>query len=215
MSLSTELTVGMLGLRLADDVQTSLHNVTPGNRRDPKGWQHQISDGGEPTLEYRAAIDTLAWREKTDQQTDWLQVVGGAEAAAGYNTYGWAGGLVKLGWMGNDYGTPGNIIQPLAGLANDAGGDANSLREFYAFARAGGYGVAYNALLEGQFRPSGVTYSSSQIEHFVDEFQYGVALSISRLSLMYALTRRSAEFKSNLAEPHYFATATATWAWDF
>ena len=35
------------GLAAADDVQRVLHDVT--GSVQPKGWSHQISDGGEPT----------------------------------------------------------------------------------------------------------------------------------------------------------------------
>lgn len=214
-ALTTELTVGMLGLRLSDGVQKLVHEVSGSQRRQPEGWSHQISDGGEPTLLYRAAIDTLVLRMPGGERTDWLQAVAGAEAAAGYTTHGWAGGILKLGLMGKDYGMPGSVIGPLAGRGPDAGGRKVFVREGYLFARAGGYAVAYNALLEGQFRHSDVTYTSSQVEHFVDEFQYGLVLRVSGLSLMYALTRRSEEFQSEVVSPHYFASAYVTWSTDF
>lgn len=52
VAYDTSLTVGVLGLAAADDVQRVLHDVTGSVR--PRGWSHQISDGGEPTVRYRS-----------------------------------------------------------------------------------------------------------------------------------------------------------------
>ena len=41
------LSIGLLGLDLAEDVQRSLHSITDSDV--PGGWQHQVSSGGEPT----------------------------------------------------------------------------------------------------------------------------------------------------------------------
>ena len=44
VAYDTSLTVGVLGLAAAGDVQRVLHDVT--GSVQPKGWSHQISDGG-------------------------------------------------------------------------------------------------------------------------------------------------------------------------
>ena len=48
VAYDTSLTIGVLGLAAAADVQRVLHDVT--GTVQPKGWSHQISDGGEPTV---------------------------------------------------------------------------------------------------------------------------------------------------------------------
>jgi hypothetical protein len=214
-SLSSELSGGMLGLGLFASVQTVIHKLSNGTAPPPMGWSHQISDGGEPTLEYRVAADSLLLRQRANPDNDWLQASIGGEVAVGYNTYGWAGGLLKLGWTGHDYGAPNSIIGPLAGRSLGAMGRADGAWEGYVFGRAGGYAVAYNALLQGQFRHSDVTYSWSQVDHFVSEAQVGVVLRISQFSLVYAVTYRSSEFDAELAAGQYFGTATISWSWDF
>ena len=57
VAYDTSLTVGVLGLAAAADVQHHLHDVT--GSVQPKGWSHQISDGGEPTARYSLARQAL------------------------------------------------------------------------------------------------------------------------------------------------------------
>src|SRR5690348_2066471 len=57
VAYDTSLTVGVLGLAAAADVQHVLHDVT--GSVQPKGWSHQISDGGEPTVRYSLARQAL------------------------------------------------------------------------------------------------------------------------------------------------------------
>ena len=53
IAYDTSITLGMLGLSAAGDVQRVLHDLTGSHQ--PKGWSHQISSGGEPTLRYELA----------------------------------------------------------------------------------------------------------------------------------------------------------------
>jgi hypothetical protein len=119
-AFQSTLSVGVMGLAAAEAVQRAVHSV--GGSTQPRGYSHQISDGGEPTLEYRVAADTLLVRKSSEPDCDWLQASAGGEAGVGYNTYIGAGGLIKLGWMDKDYGAPGSIIEPLAGLTAGANG---------------------------------------------------------------------------------------------
>jgi len=60
VAYDSSLTVGVLGLAAADDVQRILHDVT--GSVQPKGWSHQISAGGEPTVRYSLARQALLAR---------------------------------------------------------------------------------------------------------------------------------------------------------
>jgi len=53
----SSLTLGLLGLAAARDVQDALHAVTGSIR--PEGWSHQISAGGGPTIRYSVARQAL------------------------------------------------------------------------------------------------------------------------------------------------------------
>ena len=63
-ALGVEIMVGALGLNVANEVQTSLHqwyrDVSGESEPvDPEGWRYQISDGGEPTLRLRVTDSRL------------------------------------------------------------------------------------------------------------------------------------------------------------
>lgn len=61
--VETKLTFGVLGLELGEKFQAEVHRHFAQNRI-PEGWEHQISDGGEPTVKYqyqkRKLIPSLA-----------------------------------------------------------------------------------------------------------------------------------------------------------
>ncbi len=50
LTYQSTLTIGILGLPIAGELQKTLHKVTDGDK--PEGWDHQISAGGEPTARY-------------------------------------------------------------------------------------------------------------------------------------------------------------------
>jgi len=55
--LRTNFTVGALGLGLVGNVQNSVHKLVGGEKA--RGWDHQISEGGEPTARYSIARQQL------------------------------------------------------------------------------------------------------------------------------------------------------------
>lgn len=71
-AITSELTVGLLGLRVGRAVQTWIHSQNGDVR--PGGWHHQISNGGEPTLRYGVTLQQVMFRrylgveEKSDQE---------------------------------------------------------------------------------------------------------------------------------------------------
>lgn len=72
VAYDTSLTLGVLGLSAAGDVQRLLHDMTGSHQ--PHGWSHQISSGGEPTIRYELARQelladlgrSLAWGQQVD-----------------------------------------------------------------------------------------------------------------------------------------------------
>ena len=60
-AVTSELTAGLLGLRVAQAVQTWIHTHKHPPDTIPGGWSHQISNGGEPTLRYRSAFQYLVY----------------------------------------------------------------------------------------------------------------------------------------------------------
>jgi len=55
-SFQSTLTLGILGLPLAEDIQVPIHNLT--GTALPQGWENQISYGGEPTAKYTVSAQS-------------------------------------------------------------------------------------------------------------------------------------------------------------
>src|SRR3546814_3948602 len=54
----TSLSVGLLGTQIVPEFQDAFHSAIGANK--PKGWDHQISDSGEPTIRYTLTRQDLA-----------------------------------------------------------------------------------------------------------------------------------------------------------
>ena len=59
------LSIGFLGLDLAEDVQRSLHSITDSDV--PKGWQYQVSSGGEPTVMFTYGVQNKLYASNHQQ----------------------------------------------------------------------------------------------------------------------------------------------------
>jgi hypothetical protein len=201
----TSYTLGILGLPVAEGVQKVIHEGLGGDQ--PAGWDHQISDGGEPTARYVHA-------------EQWLLGNGGRSAAVrpeikvtlggsvGYLTEGSAAISMRWGrirtpwWTFNpelgDYGVA--PIAPVTGFGRDAA------PEIYAFVGARVKARGYNALLQGQFRESDVTVASGDFERIQGEAWAGLATNWSEWRATYSVHVASREISP---EP---AARTLVWA---
>ena len=185
-----ELQLGLLGSRLSGDIQTTLHgmwrDITDRDRPvDPEGWDHQISEGGELTLRVRLSNSQLLFA----QQGDW-DVAASGSLTLGYQSNLSAGITARLGQLiSPSWSIPfdpinrGNFLPSLAG------------HEWYAWAAYRIRWVAYDALLQGQFRDSGVTFNHSEIEHILHEGGLGFTFTYRALQLTLALNAKSPELK--------------------
>lgn len=215
-ALRSELTVGMLGLRIGESVQTWIHTgrrqkkgpdaVTP---YDPAGWPLQISDGGEPTAKYTIGLARAA------NESEFHDVSVAGEASVGYYTNVAAGATVRVGWLRSPFWAHNS--NPLSGAnqrlrleaAADDGDTVDAKRarktvEFAGFASGRLRVVGYNALLQGQFRNSPVTFNSAEISRVVLEGEAGVSIGLKRCSALLTFARRSAEFTLGQARAHTF-----------
>ncbi len=105
-AVTSELTVGLLGLRVGRAVQTWIHqhkgDVTPG------GWPHQISNGGEPTLRYRVAVQQLLFRAFTHDTA--ARRVEGDDVRRDAETIALAGANpAKVRWIDSAVDVEGNL----------------------------------------------------------------------------------------------------------
>lgn len=215
---SSELAVGLLGLDIVGDLQTRIHRW---NRRrsgedtpyDPLGWHHQISHGGEPTVLYRAGYDRrLAGDESGPVVRKHWQAVGGWQASAGYYTNVALLGSARLGWFNSEFWefSPGAM-----GLATQNLGLGKRRRPRWELFLYGGVRprlVAYNALLQGQFRSSVHTVTPRRA---VAEWEGGVAAFIPaiRTQIVYQFAQgRSPEFQ-NAARTHTWGSIVGVYSW--
>jgi hypothetical protein len=183
---ASSLTIGVLGAGFAEDIHRGFHKLI-GSGHSPKGYDHQISEGGEPTLRYTLRRQSLLGEGKLGsarQDFKW-----GVEGSVGYLT---EAALTASGRIGR-FSTPWWSMH-------------TERNEFYAPRGSEGdlylsYGLTgklrgYNAMLEGQFRHSDVTVSRSNLETAIGEAWFGITWGITNsTTLSYVMRYQTAEIK--------------------
>jgi Uncharacterized protein conserved in bacteria (DUF2219) len=193
----SSFTVGMLGLGIGESLQKGIHQVVGGD--DPQGWDHQISDGGEPTARFVHAEQWLLGANNLDitegRQTK-LTLSGSAgfltEASAAVST---RFGRIHTPWWSFNPELADYSAAPIAPAAVSA----TSPNELYAFFGARLKVRAYNALLQGQFRSSDVRVASDDLARLQAEAWAGVASTWSDWRLSYTVRVASNEIDSGPA----------------
>ena len=197
---TTQLTVGLLGLPLTQWGQTAFHQAyrafPPRSDKpyDPKGWNHQISDGGEPTFMYK-----LAWlRRPLDGPVGDLSY--SLDASVGYYTNVSLGGAVRLGVFDKtgEWWRAIKDIDPQSGANRVLNQEPaqGPQHELYMLLGARATLVGYNALLQGQFRDSDHEFGNSDMERLVLEGSIGLNWTLpSTRRFWIVCTQRSAEHK--------------------
>ena len=210
-AFTTELTLGLLGLDVAENLQTFIHqNVS--DSAIPKGWKHQISDGGEMSVLYRLRLEKQFLDYANISMGDWdlLQTSVGLDLGLGYYTYARGGPMIRIGYIKTPFwGFEPNPLGPntkrqTTDLSDSAGagGRLKLIKEAFLFAGFSGILVGYNALLQGQFRNSDVTFSNSEIERFLYDMSAGFGMTLGPINLSYAIAARSDEFQGTRGRDH-------------
>ncbi len=166
----TGLTVGVLGLSITSDIHDAIHDVVGSD--SPRGYDNQISAGGEPTFRY-VVSDSKLRAQRIAFGSGLLETKTTAEMSVGYLTEASYAVSTRFGQIDSPWWTfnPERIdyiAQPSA-VARRNGGS-----EFYFWAGAKLRLRAYNAFLQGQFRDSAHTFDSSELEHVIGEAWVGV-----------------------------------------
>ncbi len=197
VAYDTSLTVGVLGLAAAYDVQRVLHDLT--GSVQPRGWSHQISNGGEPTARYSVARQALLadfgqgpWRADT-KWTSAVSLGTVTEASVALNAR-W--GRIESPWWAF---TPEQDMyvqetQPVPPPISDG-----APSELFAFAGVRLKARAYNAFLQGQFRHSDLTYGEGNLNPILGEAWAGVEFrTTSGWAVQYLARWESAELRSGV-----------------
>ena len=205
-AVTTELGVGILGLDLAQHIQTKIHELIPGADK-PSGWHNQVSDGGELTGLYRVGLrrcitlSCVAGQKYSDASVD-------ADISLGYYTNASLGTTVRFGSFYSPYF--GFISNPIGAVNKIRNSSAQSNGEFFVFGAVRGRGVLYNALLQGAIKEFDATLSTSEISRFILELELGlhalvpVGVDQSLYVTWVALAGRS---------PEFYTSYSSRWHW--
>ena len=174
VTYDSSLTVGILGLRAAEGVQSVLHRLT--DSEHPEGWSHQISSGGEPTARYSLARQAFLghFGEGTwHGEAKWTAAASVGTVTEGSVAISARWGRIESPW--SSFAPEENMYvaetQPVA-PALPAGAPV----EVFAFAGARTKLRAYNAFLQGQFRHSDLTYGEGDLNQILGEAWAGIEL---------------------------------------
>lgn len=186
---TSNLTVGVLGLSLSEQLQSAIHDVVGSDK--PRGYEHQISAGVEPTARYSLARHAL-WIANPNGTIDVKTTVQGS---VGYLTEASAAVSMRIGvfdspWWSSAPELRDYIAAPVPAVSN------HGRPERYVFAGARLKARAYNAFLQGQFRDSEVRYSASELEPVIAEAWIGVVMQLmNQTQLSYSLNYQTAEIR--------------------
>ncbi len=201
-AVGIELQAGFLGLKVGEEIQEYFHEawrgVTGKNEPvDPRGWRHQISDGGEPTFRFR--FNNLNLLKNRHQSSDGWDSAWMWDTSVGYQINASAGLMARVGKIRSDIWTVpydpinrGNFLPATKG------------NEWYFWIAGRTRLVGYDALLQGQFRNSDVTFNSSDIERLVLEGAFGLTGGYGPLQVTLAINGKSAEVKSGAADRNHY-----------
>ncbi|MGH8176281.1 MAG: lipid A deacylase LpxR family protein [Steroidobacter sp.] len=190
----SSVSVGVLGLTLAERIHNVIHDAMGSER--PRGYDHQVSAGGEPTARYTLARQRLLVADPSGA----LDVKTTVQGSVGYLTEASAAISMRLGrfdtpWWGFAPELTDYIAAPVP-VAPERARPHDAPSELYFFAGARIEARAYNALLQGQFRDSEVTYSYDEIEPIVAQAWIGVVTQIfAQTQLSYTLNYQTAELR--------------------
>lgn len=194
--LST-FTLGVLGAPFIGKWQSSLHRAI--GVTEPRGWDRQISNGGEPTLRYAFARLKRVWHgtlggSGSEVTTTWRGSVGYlTDASFGVAT---RIGEIRTPWWSYNPQITEYAEKSLPVVASEGGG-----RERYLWAGFNLRARAYNAFLQGQFRHSDVTFSADQLRPVTLEAWIGYTLAFrSGWRLSYVLNVQSSEIRGGPAD---------------
>lgn len=194
VSTVTSLTLGALGLDVAKAIQRNQHDLI--GDAEPRGWDNQVSDGGELTGRF-------SWTRRKlmgDSQSFWYDTT----VAVGYLSEVRAG---IGGIVGGGDPLRSRLMGP-TGYGHRSTPPDNSGWSLWYGAEVSAR--LHNSFIQGQFRDNAVDYSWDETEPLVAQAWLGLEFPITRnWFVSYALNGRTSELKDGPADRHHFwATIT-------
>ena len=191
-AFQSSLAIGFLGLPLAEQFHRGIHAIV--GSPEPGGYDHQVSDGGEPTFMYAASRYLLLASGGLRGQPYSVRL--GVGANVGYITEA----NIEIAFRTNapwwessaaaaDYSGHPQIDGPPLSIGDHPRVQLEAGAKLHA--------RVYNAFLEGQFRHSDVTFGSSGLERMlVDVWLAATTVLPNGFSVSYAVHRQTAEIET-------------------
>lgn len=191
----TTLTVGLLGLGAAREMQNAVHDVLGVD--SAHGWSGQISDGGEPTLRYTLARQDLLL-SSVDADSEGLEIESSFAGSVGYITDASVALSLRWGRINTPpWSFPPEQVDYIAEPVPAVGGIRPGVRELYVWAGARARLRAYNVFLQGQFRDNRLEYDADEVRPLIGEAWAGVTAQVSEhFHLSWVLRYQSSELRS-------------------
>jgi hypothetical protein len=189
-------TLGVLGSPIVASGQKKIHRAV--GAAEPMGWEHQISNGGEPTFRYSFARVSRSWAGTLAGSDG--EMTSTLYTSVGYLTEVTYGVATRFGQFSTPWWSYNPQIAEYAEksvpvVASEGGGP-----EHYFWGGANVRVRAYNAFLQGQFRDSDVTFRASQLNQLLLEGWVGYTFaSASGWRLSYVLRALSSEVREGPA----------------
>jgi len=196
-ALVSSFTLGLLGSKLVQNVQTQIHKLTGSEK--PVGWQNQISDGGELTFRYSLAKQSLF--HFNYQGTSNIEVSTTWQASIGYLTEASFGMATRIG----EFDTPWYSFRPqfndYSEKSSSLAGLSNATDELYFWAGFNLHLRGYNAFLQGQFKHSDSAFESNDLKPLVADAWIGVTKQFENgWRFSYLVRGQTSEIKSGKAD---------------
>ena len=192
------LTVGVLGLPVVGRMQRALHDLL--DNPLPSGYDHQISDGGEPTFRYAFSKRRLIASGGRSERP--YSVRFGFGASVGYITeasveLAFRSGPERAAWWSAPPLTSGYAGQPPIESRRDAATAA--VRGVVFEAGLTVRARVYDAFLQGQVRHSDVTFAYDELNHALLEAWLGFSIvQKNGINVSYTLCWQSPEIADGL-----------------
>lgn len=189
-ALAAEILFGVIGTNFSRDAQSKFHSIYRDiagtvDPVEPRGWGHQISNGGELTARLRLSNSRL--QLVSPGIWDMATTLG---LSLGFQTNMSASVALRLG----------DIKSHFWSIPFDPVSRGNFLpdtpkKEWYFWTALRSHLIGYDALLQGQFKHSDVKYTGDEIERWVHDGAIGLTFGLGESQLTLSANLKTPDLK--------------------
>ena len=189
-ALAAEILLGVIGTNFARSTQSKFHSIyrdlaDSNEPVEPRGWGHQISNGGELTARLRLSNSLL----QLSSPGRW-DIATTTSLSLGFQTNMSASVAFRLG----------DIKSHFWSIPYDPVSRGNFLpdtpkKEWYLWTALRSHLVGYDALLQGQFKQSDVKYTAGEIERWVHDGALGLTFGLGKSQLTLSANLKTPDLK--------------------